>query len=102
MILYREYISTLAVVVVSIGFIHGVGAREGFEDLLESDPSNEDINGFVRWRRSAENGDIDAAELIKEVSKVCLVAWEDNPLLLLACNLYIASNADTYGNKHGT
>ena len=70
MIWYREYIITLTVVVVSIGFIHGVGASEGLEDALKSD----DINGFVTWRRSTENGDIDAEELIKEVSKVCSVA----------------------------
>ena len=64
-----HYIFILAVVVVSIGFVHGVGARDGFEDLLKSDASNDDINGYVSWQRSVENRDIDAAELIKEVSK---------------------------------
>ena len=57
----------MAVVVVSIGFVHGVGAREGFEDLLKGDASNDDINGYMTWKRSAENRDIEAAELIKEV-----------------------------------
>ena len=59
----------MVVILGSVGFIHGVGAREGIEDVLKSDASNDDINGFVTWGRSAENGGIDIAELIKEVSR---------------------------------
>jgi hypothetical protein len=43
------------------------GAREGLEDVFESNTSNNDINGFGTWRRMAESGDILDAELIKEV-----------------------------------
>lgn len=60
----------MVVILGSIGFIHGVGHRKRIEDVLKSDASNDDINRFVTWGRSAENGGIDIAELIKEVSKV--------------------------------
>ena len=69
MILHRQYILILVVLIVSLGFIHGVGAREVIADVLKGEASNDDINRFVTWGRSAENGGIDIAELIKEVSR---------------------------------
>ena len=72
MILNREYIFIFAVVVVGSGFIYEVVAEEGFGDALLGDASNENINGFMTWQRSAEIVDTEAAYLIKEVCKIYL------------------------------